>query len=116
MRPMKRRLMVVRLALAIGLAGALGAARAQPLCVDELPMAHPTGVVESAGSAGDLAGLAELGALVDDWLLDWDTVLYLLFGDAVETKCRGDRDLGSSSAPGEEEPAYRCDPHPDTPK
>ena len=116
MRPMKRRLMVVRLALAIGLAGAFGAAPAQSVCVDELPMANPTRVVESVGSAGDLAGMVEMSALVADGLLDWGTVLYLLFGDAVATRYRGDRDFSSSAAPGEDEPDYRCDPHPNIPK
>jgi hypothetical protein len=116
MRRTKAMLILMGLSLAMGLVGALAAAPAHPVSSHDQPIVSSTHVVESEDPAGVLADFAGLCGFVDDALLDWDTVVYLLFGDAVKTQCPGDLDSPCQAASGEDDAAYRCDPHPDTPK
>jgi hypothetical protein len=113
---MKARLIVVGLSLAMGLAGASAMAPARAVGGQGQPAAGVIRGVRGGGVAGSLADFLELSGFVDDGLLDWGTVMFLLFGDAVGTPGGADSDPLASAPPGEDDPADRCDPHPDTPK
>jgi hypothetical protein len=116
MRRMKARLLGIGLSLAMALVGALAMAPARAVGGHGQPAAGAVRAIGSGGAAGSLADFVEISRFGDDGLLDWGTVMFLLFGDAVETPCHGDSDPVAAAPPGEDDPADRCDPHPDTPK
>jgi hypothetical protein len=115
-RQLNRWLMLVCLTLAAGLVGALLPAPALAASGDSPAVTTGIRVVDSHYSGGSLDDLTLLSVLLADGILDWDTLLYHLFGDAVESKPEGDRVSGGATVPDESDDVYQCDPHPDVPK